>query len=127
MNWESIDREAARLGIHRIASTSLRLTEELFGQPIPMGFQAAAHSGAVQRIVARVIGRLEIAQQPDTDSIRYFREVVELRERASDRGRFLARLLTTPSIGEWETIRLPAPLFPLYRVVRLFRLLRRLA
>jgi len=50
-----------------------------------------------------------------------------LRERARDKLRFLFRLAFTPSIGEWEVVRLPAPLFPLYRIIRLFRLAGRLS
>jgi hypothetical protein len=45
-----------------------------------------------------------------------------LRERRSDQFRFLCRLACTPSVGEWKVIRLPAPLFPFYRVIRMFRL-----
>jgi hypothetical protein len=52
--------------------------------------------------------------------------MVSLRERVSDRLRFAARLAFTPSVGEWDVVHLPAPLFPLYRVVRLFRVAGRL-
>jgi len=34
-------------------------------------------------------------------------------------------LLSTPGQGELEVIPLPEPLFPLYRIVRLARLLKR--
>jgi hypothetical protein len=41
--------------------------------------------------------------------------------------RFLTRLTFTPGPGEWEAIRLPKALLPLYRVVRLVRLASRFA
>jgi len=50
-----------------------------------------------------------------------------LRERWADRLRFLARLTFTLGPGEWEAVRLPKVLFPLYRVVRLARLASRFA
>jgi hypothetical protein len=40
--------------------------------------------------------------------------------------RFLARLVFTPGPGEWQAVRLPRPLFPLYYAVRLFRLAAKL-
>jgi hypothetical protein len=52
----------------------------------------------------------------------YFRLMMRLRERRADRLRFLTRLTFTPGPGEWEAVRLPKPLFPLYRLVRLARL-----
>jgi hypothetical protein len=61
-----------------------------------------------------------------TESLGYFRQMLGLRERTRDKIRFLHRLALTPGMGEWSAIRLPAPLFPLYRIVRLFRLMGRL-
>ena len=61
------------------------------------------------------------------EQVSYFRLMMQLRERKADRLRFLTRLTFTPGPGEWETLRLPKPLFPLYRVVRLARLASRFA
>jgi hypothetical protein len=65
------------------------------------------------------------AQEYSVESLRYFRLMMRLRERWVDRARFLWRLASTPGPGEWGVIRLPASLFPLYRVIRLFRLAAR--
>jgi hypothetical protein len=62
----------------------------------------------------------------DPESMAYFRLMVELRERRRDQLSFCWRLLFTPGAGEWSAVRLPGPLFPLYRVVRVFRLAGRL-
>jgi hypothetical protein len=51
--------------------------------------------------------------------------MVGLRERFQDQFRFLLRLIFTPSVGEWSTVRLPACLFPLYHGIRVFRLIAR--
>ena len=61
----------------------------------------------------------------NVESIDYFRLMVRLRERFQDKFRFLARLIFTPSVGEWSTIRLSGWLFPLYRGIRLIRLMTR--
>jgi hypothetical protein len=62
----------------------------------------------------------------DAESLAYFRLMLRLRERQADRFRFLQRLILTPGPGEWNAVRLPRPLFPLYRLVRLSRLAARL-
>jgi len=56
----------------------------------------------------------------------YFRLMMRLRERPADRLRFLQRLVFTPGPSEWQAVRLPGPLFPLYRLVRLSRLVAKL-
>ena len=58
----------------------------------------------------------------NTESADYFRLMLRLRERHQDKIRFLVRLATTPSTGEWSAVRLPPPLFSLYPAVRLLRL-----
>jgi hypothetical protein len=63
----------------------------------------------------------------DTESLPYFRLMLRLRERRQDQARFLWRLTITPSVSEWSTVQLPKPLQPLYRLVRLSRLAKRLA
>jgi len=62
-----------------------------------------------------------------TESIPYFRLMLRLREGWQDRARFLWRLAFTPSVNEWSAVQLPKPLQPLYRLVRLSRLAKRLA
>jgi hypothetical protein len=59
------------------------------------------------------------------ESVAYFRLMMRLRERSADRRRFLRRLVFTPGPGEWQALHFPAPLFPLYRLVRLSRLAAR--
>jgi hypothetical protein len=63
----------------------------------------------------------------DVESVAYFRLIGKLRERWRDRARFSARLLLTPGPGEWAAVRLPQPLFPLYRLVRLARVASKIA
>jgi hypothetical protein len=76
----------------------------------------------MQRIVPLIVAEDEF----DPESMAYFRLMVALRERRRDRFSFWWRLLFTPGAGEWSAVKLPVPLFPLYRVVRIFRLAERL-
>jgi hypothetical protein len=66
--------------------------------------------------LARRIVHLIVAEEEfDPESMAYLRLMMELRERRRDRFSFWWRLLFTPGAGEWSAVRLPGPLFPLYR------------
>ena len=77
-------------------------------------------------LAQRVVNLIVADEEFDPETIAYFRLMTELRERRRDRVSFWWRLLVTPGAGEWSAVQLPRPLFPLYRVVRVFRLAGRL-
>jgi hypothetical protein len=125
IDYGVLRERAVALGVVRIVGVSLWLANQLLECPIPpelTGFVEDARElgGRVSRIVAR-------SEHYNTESIEYFRLMLALRERLVDRFKFVWRLLFTPSVGEWEAVELPDLLFPLYRVVRVLRILRRLA
>ncbi len=126
LNWSWIASQAKALGIVRIVRVTMLLANRLLGTPIPPAAQAnlpedmsaAALADDIQQHVA-------IDFSYNVESVSYFRLMMHLRERRPDRLRFLHRLLFTPGPGEWQAVRLPAPLFPLYPLVRLSRLAAR--
>lgn len=118
---------AHTLGITRILGVSFWLVENVLGSPIPK----AAEEIVVADSQAPVLGnefaaRLARGATYDFESAEYFRRILKLRERRSDRWRYLWRLLWTPGAGDVAAVRLPEALFPLYRVVRMLRLIRKL-
>jgi hypothetical protein len=123
LDWERIVAEAKRLGIERILRISLLLTHELLGHEL----QLETFSDGVSGLVRSIQSKLAEGTQSETESLRYFRTMMRVRERWRDRLRFLFRLAVTPSIGEWETISVSDSFFWLYRGVRLLRLTRRLS
>jgi hypothetical protein len=122
LDWVGIEAEARRLGIETILKISLMLAHELFGHEMPLKPFPNGMSGLVRSIQSK----LAEGTQSETESLRYFRTMMRVRERWRDRLRFLFRLAVTPSIGEWETISVSDSFFWLYRGVRLLRLTRRL-
>lgn len=128
VKWDQVQLQARELGIERILHVTLLLANRLLARELPSPIQIAvaadraAHAFAEQ--IASSIAR-GAAYQPET--LPYFRLMMRLRERPIDRLRFLWRLTFTPGPGEWETVDLPKPLFPLYRVVRLARVASRFA
>jgi len=93
------------------------VTSAAFSTPDPWACDARTSTLADEVLTALRSG---VSREPE--SLAYFRWTMRLRERRRDRARFLWRLSSTPSISEWKTVKLPAPLFPLYRLVRVFRL-----
>lgn len=126
LDWNAIASQAQALGVLRIVNISMLLANRLLGEPIPQGARDSIFEGKVD---SQLASRIQLQTLSETvlnsDSLTYFRLMMRLRERPSDRARLLTRLAMTPGPSEWKSMRLPASLFPLYRVVRLSRLLAR--
>jgi hypothetical protein len=127
LNWDWIVDQAKELGIARILSITLQLTAALLGVAPPPAVESKLLDDPVSLALADEI-RTGIASRNSLhpESLAYFRLMMRLRERKGDRLKFLQRLSLTPGPNEWKAVRLPAPLFPLYRLVRLSRLAARL-
>jgi len=126
LNWEWISEMAKSLGIVRVLQVTLALTNRLLQTTIPQTAERVFSPDSVARALAEEIApQVGSASSPDVESLGYFRLMMRLRERSADRIKFLRRLAFTPGPGEWRAVRLPAPLFPLYRLVRLSRLATR--
>jgi hypothetical protein len=128
LDWDAIQDDARRLGIERIVGLSLLLAHKLLGSALPPAMQERLRADPLATVLADEIVRvIERSAHYDTESIAYFRLMMRLRERWQDRARFFWRLAFTPGVGEWSAVQLPKHLQPLYRLVRLSRLARRLA
>lgn len=126
INWGEVMKEAERLGIQRMVAITFFVAQKLLEHPAPSEVQEFWDRDRAGRalgieILEAILGDREI----DIESPEYFRLMLRLRERRSDRIRFLTRLALTPTITEWRAVRLPAALFPAYRAVRMGRLLGR--
>jgi hypothetical protein len=120
-----LDR-ARSLGITRILGVSFWLVKNVLGSPIPKcAEQIIAADAQVPVLGEEFAARLARSAEYDLESTEYFRLILRLRERRRDRWRYLWRLVWTPGEGDVAAVPLPEPLFPLYRVVRLARLVRK--
>jgi hypothetical protein len=123
-----VQNSARELGIERILHISLLLVNKFLPGGIPEPIKKAVVADlAAQGLANETAVRMAGGVVYDERQAAYFRLLVRLRERRADRLRFLTRLTLTPGPGEWEAVRLPKALFPLYRVVRMARLASRLA
>ena len=123
LNWPNVVEHARGLGIARMVGVSLLLAERLLDAQLPRPAQElCASDPKILRLANTIEQQLPQADQHNAESLAYFLLMMRLRERPSDRMKFLWRLAATPGPGEWELIQLPNALFPLYRVVRICRL-----
>jgi hypothetical protein len=127
LNWTRIQHHAQEIGVERILHITLLLANQLLQTPLPTPVKAAIDADRSAQTLANEIAQsMAAGVSHDVQKISYFRLMMRLRERRADRVRFLTRLTFTPGPGEWEVVRLPRVLSPLYRVVRLARLASRL-
>jgi hypothetical protein len=131
LDWSSIASQAQALGMVRIVWVSMTLANRLLDAAIPPDAQEnlpedPATLSVANDLVNEIQTHIASETSYNVESLAYFRLMMCLRERAADRRRFLRRLILTPGPGEWQAVRLPAPMFPLYRLVRISRLAARL-
>jgi hypothetical protein len=127
INWDQIKSQARSLGIIRILHVTLLLSQNLLDATIPLACKKDMAADLEAQAWAQSIrDGIAVGHSFDTESWQYFRAAMRLRERRRDRRRFLWRLTVTPGPGEWRFVHLPPPLFPLYRLVRIYRLASRL-
>ncbi len=128
LNWDWVQSQGRELGIERILRVTLLLTNRFLGTTIPARMEKGIVADRAAQVLADEIAMAVTAGVSyEEQKISYFRLMMKLRERRADRMRFLARLTFTPGPGEWDAVRLPKVLFPLYRLVRVARLVGRFA
>jgi Uncharacterised nucleotidyltransferase len=127
LNWDWVQSRTRDLGIERILRITLLLANRFLAAAIPGPIEKAMFADRAARAIAdEIAAGMAAGVSCQEQQVSYFRLMMRLRERRTDRVRFLARLTFTPGPGEWEAIRFSKPLVPLYRVVRLARLAARL-
>jgi len=127
LDWDWIGSQAQNLGIVRILRVTMLTASQLLGAAIPAAAEQAlpadpATPELAKQTQAHIVGESAF----NVESLAYFRLMMRLRERHTERLRFMMRLVFTPGPSEWAAVRLPTPLAPLYPLVRLSRLAAKL-
>ncbi len=114
---------ARALGIVRILGVSFWLVKNVLWAKLPQpAEEMIVGDPRVPALGAEFAARLVRGASYDFESTEYFWLILKLRERRSDRWRYLWRLVWTPGVGDIAAVQLPEALFPLYRIVRIARL-----
>ncbi|HTS07203.1 MAG TPA: nucleotidyltransferase family protein [Candidatus Eisenbacteria bacterium] len=124
LDWDQVGSLARHFRIRRILTMNLLLANRLLGVGIPSAAEPLVESGN-EALAETIEGFMTTGVPFHPESLAYFRFMLQLRENPADRARFLTRLALTPGPGEWNSLRVPDLLFPLYRLVRLSRLIAR--
>ena len=127
IDYSLVFSRARALGIARILGVSFWLVKNVLRAEIPESAkEMIAADPEVPALGSEFAARLARGATYNFESTEYFRLILKLRERRGDRLRYLWRLVWTPGAGEIAAVRLPDALFPLYRIVRIGRLMRKL-
>lgn len=124
LDWDSVLRQARRLKSERLLLLGLLLPHALLGAPLPDEVLQRADSEVV-RLTGHVARLLLQTRGEEPSRRECYSAYLRARPGLSERARFLAELAFTPTLVEWNCLRLPDPLFPLYHLYRPARLLFR--
>lgn len=125
MDWDWIIRQAAALGVERMLFLGVLLAHNLIGATLPEAVLKRMQSDAAAKSLAQQAQRQilqDTGEPPGVLATSLFH--LRARERWQDRVRYSIRLVVTPTPGDWAFAQLPSPLFPLYYLLRPFRLIR---
>src|SRR5580658_1500918 len=127
IDYSLVFSRARALGIARILGVSFWLVKNVLCAELPQTAEAMIATDPQASVLGHEFAeRLARGAAYDFESTEYFRLMLRLRERRGDRWRYLCRLVWTPGAGDVAAVRLPEALFPLYRMVRIGRLVRKL-
>ncbi|MGH6689196.1 MAG: nucleotidyltransferase domain-containing protein [Gammaproteobacteria bacterium] len=124
IDWREIDDQARRAGARRMLDVSLSLIRDVMQDELPPAVSRHADRDPTARALAGEVGRrfhsgdLGVLDRPQ--EVRFH---LRSRERLADRLRYVARLGTTQTLGDWDLASLPRGLDAFYRVIRPVRLL----
>jgi hypothetical protein len=123
LDWDQVVRRAADRGGSRMLGMSLALANGLLGVPLPDAVRASVEADPAATLLARqASARLRTGADGIQDRSEQFRFHLLARERLRDRTRYMLRLATTQTLGDWSFLRLPSGLGWAYRVIRPLRL-----
>jgi hypothetical protein len=104
---------------------ALALTDQFFSVAPARRF--SADQASVQRAVDLSLRRINNMTNSPELSLDEHLALAALCGGSFARARYLSRLAGAVGPTEWQAVRLPAPLHSLYKLVRLYRLMRRAA
>ncbi|WP_422298265.1 nucleotidyltransferase domain-containing protein [Candidatus Binatus sp.] len=115
--------EATTLGSRRMFLTGILLAHNLVGAPVQTDVVAIARRDRAIESLARHVA-IQLFSGAGPGHTRFDPWAVPLRSIESIRGRmrYVVRRMLAPTMGDYELVQLPASLFPLYWVIRPFRM-----
>jgi hypothetical protein len=122
IDWSRAHQVLRRAGALRAGAAGLRLASELFASAVPHPFAREIESPGVAELVAHACSALRLPPKTFADRWLERRAHLAAFDRAADRVQYDLRRLLEPTPLEWEWLRLPRLLSPLYAPLRIVRL-----
>jgi hypothetical protein len=125
LDWSNIHARARRNGSGLSILLAIAMAQKLFGTPVPPALGAALAgnrqvAGLADDLAARLRGRFPAdAEQENLADLLVC-------DRLGDKIRAAAKIVMTPTPGDYHALPLPAALWPVYRVTRPVRLATKL-
>ncbi|MCJ7603806.1 MAG: nucleotidyltransferase family protein [Desulfobulbaceae bacterium] len=129
LDWELIFSFAAEIGAVRMVRVGLLLARDVLGTTVPRResvIKLRDEDRQAERLAAEVAAGIFVDDGTDCHSLASSRFAfwhLQCRDRWVDGCGYLLRLFLTPTVAEWQWLRLPAGLSFLYYFLRPFRLL----
>lgn len=126
LDWHEIAALADSLETRRMLHVGLLLAHDLLAAPLPVEILAMLRKDLVaESLAGEVIRRHLKKEYPRLDAAGRFHFRRRILTQKSAGFRYALRLSTVPSEDDWEMVRLPGWLSPLYLILRPLRLLRK--
>ena len=123
MDWEDILRQAGEMRIERMVLLGFFLATDLTGVELPERvIRKFETDSGIMKFVSRIYGRIFQNAFPSDGFFENLFFTLGLREHWMDKVRYCIDLGLTPTVGDWQYVSLPDSLFPLYYLIRPFRL-----
>ncbi len=123
LDWERVLKISSTLGSQRMLFLGLLLAGKLLGASFPREVMKRVEADfLVNRLAAQVEKRLFQRAEKTPGLLESSLFHVRARERLQDRFRYCVRFAMATTYGDWTFVPLPDFLFPLYSLVRPFRL-----
>jgi Uncharacterised nucleotidyltransferase len=125
-DWDKSLKTAESLGAGRMLHLGLALAWDVLGAPLPEEIcKRVRGDGEANSVAQEIKGRLLSRKEPRYSARERFRFRRQMVAGRLEGWRYSIRLAVLPVEEDWEMVRLPGPLAPLYIALRPFRLLRK--
>jgi hypothetical protein len=126
LDWGMILDNAFRSRIERMLFLGLYLAKDMLGADIPNEInKRLMNDKGIPYLAKEVCKRIFTETVSLPAEAERFVFYLKMRENFRDKMQYCFRRLFTSTITDWSLLKLPAPLFPFYRFLRPFRLIKK--
>ena len=125
LNWQTLVSDAKEIGCLRMLCVGLRLSRQVCGLELPDGIpELVQKDRKAKKLASKYLNQLlNIKRTGKTGKLYETLAFIQSMDSFDPRVKYLAYFVFTPTPMDWKFIKLPEFLYPLYHLIRPFRLL----